>query len=67
MNKTTKADRDRWIARAKNLIKMDNELRGLNGPQVVDQLMREFGISKDSARTATAHAFMQTRAVFVRK
>lgn len=64
MNTTTKADREKWIARAKQLIKMDSDTRVTNSRDVADKLIQQYGISRGSAQTAIAHAAMQIRAVF---
>jgi hypothetical protein len=61
MNATTKVDREKWIARADQLQIMDADTRAINHRDVIDTLMREFKISKDSARTASAHAAMRAR------
>ncbi len=68
MNKTTEAQRSKWTLRAMHLIKLDPETTGLkNGREVEDVLMREFGISKDSARTATAKACRVVRGAMLRQ
>lgn len=61
MNKTKKADREKWIARAAQLMQMDADTRVTNRNAVHEALMREFNISRDSARTALAHASMRAR------
>lgn len=61
MNTTKKADRDKWIARAAQLQVMDADTIVTNRRSVIDTLMAEFGISRDSARTALMHASMRER------
>jgi hypothetical protein len=66
MSTTTKVVRQKWVDIAKLRIKMDSAMNGLNGPEVVDYLVKEFGISRGMGRAATEQAFIQTRAVFVK-
>ena len=54
MNTTKKVDRDKWNARAKQLIKMDDMARVINRREVLRVLMTEFDISESSASTALA-------------
>lgn len=61
MNTTKKADRDKWIARAAQLMHMDADTRVTNKREVMDMLTAEFGISQGSARTALMHASMRRR------
>lgn len=62
MNHTTKEQREKWIARAAQIIKLDRETTALtNGPYVIGVLVGEFGISYNSARTATAKASRRAR------
>lgn len=61
MNTTKKIDRDKWIARATKLQIMDADTVVTNRQNVIDTLMAEFGISRNSARTALMHASMRER------
>ena len=61
MNTTTKAQRDQWRWRATQLIKMDHETRVTNVYAVQAQLMREYGVSRDSALSAIAQAVLVIR------
>lgn len=66
MNTTKKTDRDKWIARATELQIMDADTRVTNHHNVIDTLMSEFDISRDSAGTAAAHAAMRTRGKMIK-
>ena len=61
MNTTKKADRETWIARAAELIVVDDDTRVINRQFVIDTLISEFGISLGSAQTAIARAAMRSR------
>lgn len=61
MNTTKKSDREKWIARAAELIVRDDETLVINRQFVIDTLISEFGISLGSAQTAIARAAMRGR------
>ena len=61
MNSTTKAQRDEWIRAATSMLEMDADTRVTNQKSITASLMERYGCSRDSARTALAHAAMRTR------
>ncbi len=61
MNRITNAERQRIHSRAMELIRLERDGSTANRDLVIDQLMREFDISRQRARQHTAKAAMRTR------
>lgn len=67
MNRTTKAQRDEWIAAARQLINLDTDGKCLNSEIVVFLLRKRHNISLASARNAPTHAILLTRGERLKK
>ena len=66
MNTTTKAERDALLAAVRPLITLDADGAVIGWPELADQVMAEFGISRQRAMGALAKAARYQRAEIIR-
>ena len=66
MNTTTKAERDALLAAVKPLVHLDADGAVIGWPELADQIMTEFGVSRQRAMGALAKAARYQRAEIVR-
>lgn len=55
-NRTTKRERQVWQGEAERLVKLDDRGKAANFLEVVQHIVRKYGCSEGSARTATGNA-----------